>query len=91
MPALEDSEVILLDVLLAGIADGRLLAAMQDSGVHRRCAIALTAESVFDEWDDWIARLREGATDDIVPRSAHATAWRTNLSTMLRGRDCLAN
>jgi PleD family two-component response regulator len=89
MPALEDSAVILLDVLLAGIADGRLLAAMQDSGVHRRCPIALIAKSVSDEWDDWIARLREGAIDDIVPRRAHATAWRTRLSTMLRGRELL--
>jgi len=86
LPALEDSAVILLDVLLAGMADGRLLAATQDSGVHRRCAIALIAESVSDEW---IARLREGAIDDIVPRSADATAWRTHLSTMRRSRELL--
>jgi two-component system cell cycle response regulator len=86
MPALEDSTVILLDVLLAGMADGRLLAAMQGSGVHRRCAIALIAESVSDEW---IARLREGVIDDIVPRSADAAAWATHLSTMRRGQELL--
>ena len=86
MPALEDSAVILLDVLLTGMADGRLLAAMQGSGVHRRWPIALIAESVSDKW---ITRLREGAIDDIVPRSADATAWATHLSTMRRGREQL--
>jgi two-component system, cell cycle response regulator len=83
---LEDSAVILLDVRLAGVANGRLLATLQESGVHWRCAIALIAESVSDEW---IARLREGAIDDIVPRNADAAAWSTHLSTMRRGHELL--
>jgi diguanylate cyclase (GGDEF)-like protein len=86
LPTLEDSAVILLDVLIPGVANGRLLAAMQESGAHRRCAIALIAESVSDEW---IARLREGAIDDIVPRSADAAVWGSHLSTMRRGHELL--
>jgi two-component system cell cycle response regulator len=83
---LADSAVILLDVRLADVASGRLLAGLQEPGVHRRCAIALIAEAVCDEW---IARLREGVIDDIVPRNADAAAWSTHLSTMLRGHQLL--
>src|SRR5579859_216552 len=74
--------VVLLDLRLPGVASGRLLAAMHEYGVHKRCAIALIAEQVSDEW---IARLREGAIDDIVPRNADAAAWKTHISTMQRG------
>jgi len=74
--------IVLLDVRVPEVASGRLLAGLQDSGVHRACAIALIAEAVSDEW---IARLREGVIDDIVPRSADAMAWQTHLSTMQRG------
>lgn len=80
--SLEDSAVILLDVELASQANGRLLAAIDESGVHKRCAIALIADQVSDEW---IARLREGVIDDIVPRNADAAAWNTHLNTMKRG------
>ena len=83
---LEDSAVILLDVRLPGVANGQLLAELQDSGVHRRCAIALIAEAVADEW---IARLREGVVDDIVPHNADAAGWRTHLSTIQRGHQLL--
>lgn len=78
----QPSALILLDVRLSGMASGRLLAAMHECGVHQRCAIALIAEQVSDEW---IARLREGVIDDIVPRHADATTWTTHLSTMQRG------
>lgn len=83
---IEDTAVIVLDVLLAGVATGRLMAELQESGVHRRCPIALIAESISDEW---IARLREGVIDDIVPRSADTAAWATHLSTMRRGHKLL--
>ena len=86
MRRLEDSSVIVLDVRLAGMANGWLLAAMQESGVRRRCAIALIAEDVSEEW---IARLRDGVIDDIVPRGADAAAWATHLSTMRRGHQML--
>lgn len=76
------SGLILLDVRLPGMASGRLLAALHERGVHKRCAIALIAEQVSDEW---IARLREGAIDDIVPRHADAATWQTHLSTIQRG------
>ena len=78
----QTSGLILLDVRLPGMASGRLLAAMHERGVHKRFAIALIAEQVSDEW---IARLREGAIDDIVPRHADATTWQTHMSTMQRG------
>lgn len=82
MRSLETSDILLLDIQLAAVANGRLLAAMHDLEVHRRCAIALIAEQVSDEW---IARLRQGVLDDIVPRSADASTWSTHLSTMQRG------
>jgi two-component system cell cycle response regulator len=76
------STVILLDVQLPGVANGELLAAMHESGVRKRCAIALIADQISDEW---IARLREGAIDDIVPHDADAASWSTHLSTMRLG------
>ena len=75
--------LVLLDVRLPGVANGRLLAAMHEYGAHKRFAIALIAEQVSDEW---IARLREGVIDDIVPRHADAVAWKTHISTMQRGQ-----
>jgi two-component system cell cycle response regulator len=74
--------VILLDTRLAELGHGRLLAMIEESGVHERCAIALMADEVSD---DWIARLREGVIDDIVPASADSVTWNTHLSTMQRG------
>ena len=73
--------IVLLDVRLPGMASGRLLATMHEHGVHKRCVIALIAEQVSD---DWIARLREGVIDDIVPRHADAATWQTHFSTMQR-------
>ena len=74
--------VVLLDARLPGIGSGRLLASVHESGVHQRCAVALIAEEVSDEW---IARLREGVIDDIVPRHSDVATWRTHISTMQRG------
>ena len=74
--------IVLLDVRLPAVASGRLLATMHEYGVHRQCAIALIAQQVSDEW---IARLREGVIDDIVPHNADAAAWKTHISTMQRG------
>jgi len=82
MGSLPASAVILLDARLPGMMNGRLLATMQESGVHKRCPVALIAEQVSDEW---IARLREGVIDDIVPRYADGATWNTHLNTMQRG------
>ncbi len=82
MMPLPTGSLILLDARMPGVASGRLLAAMQDEGLRRRCAVALIADQVTDEW---IVRLRQGVIDDIVPRHADASAWRTHLSTMQRG------
>ena len=84
LESLEDAAVIVLDVRLDGAL--QLLAAMHESGIHKQCAIAVMAEQVADEW---IARLREGAIDDIVPRNADASAWKKHLSTMQRGHRLL--
>jgi len=83
---LDEAAVILLDERVDWVASGRLLAAMDSPGLRKRCAIALIAEEVSDEW---IARLREGVLDDIVPRSADAAAWRMHLSSMQRGHRLL--
>jgi len=82
MVALQAPAVVLLDARLPGMVNGRLLLAMQETGVHKRCAVALIAEQVSDEW---IARLREGVIDDIVPRYADASMWNTHINTMQRG------
>jgi len=79
---LQGSGLVLLDVRLPGVANGRLLASAHEYGVRKHCALALIAEQVSDEW---IARLREGVIDDIVPRNADAAAWKTHVSTMQRG------
>jgi two-component system, cell cycle response regulator len=81
---LEEAAAILLDIRLDGAA--RLLAAMHESGIHRRCPIAAVAEQVSDEWS---ARLREGLIDNIVPRIADAAAWKQHLSTMEQGHRLL--
>jgi len=73
-----------VDVRLASMANGRLLAAMHEAGLHRSCAIAVVAEEISDEW---IARLREGAIDDIIPHGADAATWKARLSAMCRGRE----
>jgi two-component system cell cycle response regulator len=78
----QGSGLVLLDVRLPWVANGRLLASAHEYEVRKCCAISLIAEQVSDEW---IARLREGMIDDIVPRNADATAWRTHISTMQRG------
>ena len=74
--------LLLLDAWLPAVANGRLLAALHESGVRQRCAVGLIAEQVSDEW---IARLREGMIDDIVPRNADITLWKTHVNTMQRG------
>jgi diguanylate cyclase (GGDEF)-like protein len=80
--AFPESSILLLDTRMPGVSSGRLLATLEEEGIHRRSAIALIAEQIQDAW---IARLREGVIDDIVPRHADASAWRTHLSTMQRG------
>ena len=76
--------ILLLDVRLPGVASGCLLAMLDELGVHKTIAIALIAEEVSDEW---IARLREGVIDDIVPRDTDASGWNTHLHSMQRGHD----
>lgn len=82
LSSLEGSAILLLDTRLGELANGRLLAAIHDSGMHQQCPVALVADQVSDEW---IARLREGIIDDIVPRSSTPDAWHTHLNTMQRG------
>jgi len=82
MGALEEPGVILLDVRISGVAIGRLLAMIHESGIRRRCAVALVAEKTSEES---LALLRKGMIDAIVPLDADAAAWGTHLSTMQRG------
>jgi len=74
--------LLLLDGRLPEVANCRLLAAVSEPSIRRNWAVALIASEVSDEW---IARLREGIIDDIVPREADPPAWRTHLSLIQRG------
>jgi diguanylate cyclase (GGDEF)-like protein len=76
--------ILLLDARLPGVASGCLLALLDERGIHKKIAIALIAEEVSDEW---IARLREGVIDDIVPRDTDASGWNTHLHAMQRGHE----
>jgi diguanylate cyclase (GGDEF)-like protein len=80
----EEVTAILLDVRLDGAP--QLLAAMRGSGIHKRCAIAIVAEQVSEEW---VARLREGAIDDVVSRNADSAVWKNHLHMMQRGHRLL--
>jgi diguanylate cyclase (GGDEF)-like protein len=82
VPMLEEPAVLLLDTRMTSVGSGRLLAAIEDLGAHKRFPIALIAEAISEEW---MMRLREGVVDDIVPRKADSAAWATHLSTMRRG------
>jgi PleD family two-component response regulator len=75
--------LILLDTCLPGVANGHLLAAMLECEVRKQHAIVLLADQVSDEW---IARLREGVIDDIVPPNADAEVWKAHMSTMQRSQ-----
>ncbi|WP_263358070.1 GGDEF domain-containing protein [Acidicapsa ligni] len=80
--------ILLLDAQLPGIADGMLLAAVHDSGIHRQSALAVIVGQVVANGrapEELIARLQEGVIDDIVPRNADAAGWSIHLSTMKRG------
>lgn len=79
---LEEPVILLLDARLPEVANAQLLAAIHESGMRKRCAIALISEQISNEW---VARLREGSIDNIVPRSSDAAAWNIHLNTMLRG------
>jgi diguanylate cyclase (GGDEF)-like protein len=75
--------LILLDTCLPGVANGHLLAAMLECEERKQHAIVLLADQVSDEW---IARLREGVIDDIVPPNADAEVWKAHMSTMQRSQ-----
>lgn len=80
--SLQKPAIALVDVRLGGTATGEILAAMEGSGMRRQCAIALVAETISDEWVEW---LRRGVVDSIVPRGADTSSWRAHLSSMQRG------
>ena len=84
MQTMREQGILLLDVRLAGVSNGQLLAAVAGHEIRKRCAIALIADQVSDEW---IARLREGVIDDIVPRNTDAAGWTTHLHSMQRGHE----
>jgi diguanylate cyclase (GGDEF)-like protein len=80
--------VVLLDSQMAGAAGGELLAAMAEAGVRKRFAVGLIAGPSPDErMEEWVARMREGIVDDVVPRNADAAEWLMHLNRMQRGHD----
>ena len=74
--------LLLLDGRLPEVANCRLLAHVSEPAIRRNWALALVASEVSD---DWIARLREGIIDDIVPRDSDRPTWKTHLSLIQRG------
>ncbi|MFC5864642.1 GGDEF domain-containing protein [Acidicapsa dinghuensis] len=81
--AVGDVGYVLLDVRMPAVADGSLLAALDEWSLHRQGAVALIATSPDDAW---VERLRSGAIDDIVPLTADASTWRARLGIMQRSR-----
>jgi len=80
----DDSAIVILDLRHEWVSGGHLLAAMSDSEIRMRCVIAILVEQVTDEW---IAKLKDGIIDDIVPRNADLNAWGMHLSGMRRGHE----
>lgn len=78
--------LMFLDARLPAVANGHLLAAIHELGIRRRWAMALIVDQVSD---DWIARLREGVVDVIVPRDSNNEAWKIHVNTMQRGHSLL--
>ncbi len=73
--------VALLDALLPGMSAGQLLAAARTQCSGPRFPILLIAETVTQEWIDFLA---EGAADDLILRTAEPAYWRLRLDLALR-------
>ena len=85
---LSERSIVLLDGRMRGVSDGQLLAAITEPQIHRRCAIALIADQVAHPVSgEWIARLREGVIDDIVPRNTDAAGWTSHIHAMQRSHE----
>jgi len=80
-PLQTDFRLLLLDAWTPKVADGRMLATLHEHAVRPQWAIVLVADEISDTW---IARLREGVIDDILPRLANADAWVAHLTTLRR-------
>jgi two-component system, cell cycle response regulator len=75
--------VALLDSLLPGMATGQLLAAARTQCSGPRFPIVLIAQTVTQEWIDFLA---EGAADDLILRSAESAYWQLRLDLALRNQ-----
>lgn len=81
MKAAHAPELALLDVGLAGMPMGQLLAALRMETGEKRFPIVLIADSVQQEWLD---RLAEGVIDDVILRADEMAYWRLRLELVLR-------
>ncbi len=75
--------VVLLDACLPGMATGQLLAAARALGGAPWLPMVLVADSVSQEWIDFLA---EGAIDDLILSSAEPAYWQLRLDLILRGQ-----
>jgi len=73
----------LIDALLPGVPTGQLLAAARTHCDGPRLPILLIAETVTEEWIDFLA---EGAADDLILRSAETAYWQLRLDLALRNQ-----
>ena len=71
----------LIDSSLPGIPTGQLLAAARAQSDVPRIPVVLIAETVTQEWVDFLA---EGAMDDLILRSIEPAYWQLRLDMVLR-------
>jgi diguanylate cyclase (GGDEF)-like protein len=75
--------LVLLDERLPGMATGQLLAAARGITDVPRLPIVLIAETVTQEWIDFLS---EGAIDDLILCSAEPAYWQLRLDLVLRNQ-----
>ena len=73
--------LVLIDARLPDMATGQLLAAARAITSAPRLPILLIAESVTQEWIDFLA---EGAMDDLILRYTEPAYWQLRLDLILR-------
>ncbi len=74
-------DLVLLDAQLPDVQLGQIINAARGTAGGRRCPIVVIADPLGS---DWIANLREGVIDDVIPRSVENSHWRIRLDIVLR-------
>ena len=75
--------LFLLDAKLTGMATGQLLAAARAQADVPRFPIVLIADTVTQEWIDYLA---DGAVNDLILRAAELAYWQLRIDLVLRNQ-----